>query len=441
VPPVDGGGRDWRVLGGGEWGGGDEGRLMTGDDKAYLEGLAHFGVVFVQISPGTKRTTRTWDYFEGLHANRNESRLDLAHKWLRQGFGVGYLLRGGLAAVDADDRSTVQRIADFQESDGYLCFPKVATPSGGIHAHFRHPPDFDLGKMKNHICHPVEDGLKVAWDFKLGSRTMLVAPGTRTPKGAYRAGIWLPPPVLDVRFLAPELEIFRAEEKPFLRDQRPLQARILRAMTYLKHKAPLSRKGHGRRNALRAVAEHLVGDLDLDPSLAFYLLTKGKRSKNKDSSENINLHISWNDRCLDAEGHPAPWSDDALWQALGDAVDAVPLHGALLHQATEEKEIARWSAAAFIEMLTYLPATGGDLRITKDALYGTFLEFSGVKKESFEKCELGVEINRAIAQGRLPFLRDVRSNSERSYLGMDQRTLRIAIDTYEQQQRVCMHSA
>ena len=127
------------------------------DNDLYLEGLAGFGVVFTQIIPGTKRTPRTWDHFEELHDKRGGSRLDLVHEWLYKGYGVGYLLRGGLAAVDADDSSTVQRIAAFEDSDGYLHFPKVATPSGGIHAHFQHPPTLDLTRVKNHVCHPVED--------------------------------------------------------------------------------------------------------------------------------------------------------------------------------------------------------------------------------------------------------------------------------------------
>lgn len=407
---------------------------MNRDNENYLEGLASFGVVFTQITPGTKRTTRTWDLFEELHDKRGGSRLDLAHEWLRQGYGVGYLLRGGLAAVDADDLTTVQRIAAFEDSDGYLQFPKVITPSGGVHAHFQHPPTLDLTRVKNHICHPVEDGVLVPWDFKLNTRTMLMAPGTVMQKGVYQAGIWLPPPILDVRFLAPELEIFKADGSPFLIDQRPHLSRVMRAMSYLKHAAPVSIEGQGRRKALRAVAEHLVVDLDLDPSLAFYLMTETKVGK--DRQGNAVVHVAWNDRCRDAAGRPAPWSDDVLWRALEDAVDAVPLHGVLLYQAAEKKEFARWGCAAFIEMLTFLPEPKGDIQITKDALYGIFREFSGVKEEVLDKCELGLEINRAIDHGRLPFVKDDRSRSGRFYRGMDKHTVRIAMNIYEQRQKV-----
>ena len=135
---------------------------MNKDTLEYLDGLAGYGVVFTQVVPGTKRTTRTWDHFEELHERRGGSRLDLVHEWLQKGYGVGYLLRNGLAAVDADAKETVQRIADFEDREIYLHFPKVYTPSGGIHAHFVHPPSIDMSRLKNHVCHPREDGVAVA---------------------------------------------------------------------------------------------------------------------------------------------------------------------------------------------------------------------------------------------------------------------------------------
>ena len=86
-------------------------------------------------------------------------------------------------------------------------------------------------------------------------------------------------------------------------------------------------------------------------------------------------------------------------------------------------------------MLTFLPEPKGDIQITKDALYGLFLDFSGVKEEAFNKSELGLEINHAIAEGRLPFVADDRSRTARFYRGMDKHTLRIAMDSYEQRQK------
>lgn len=411
---------------------------MIEEDLVFLEGLAGFGVVFTQVAPGTKRTTRTWDHFENLHERRGESRLDLVYEWLRKGFGVGYLLRNGLAAVDADDDVTKQRITDFEEREVYFQFPKVETPHDGVHALFQHPPSIDLNRLKNHVCHPFEDGARVAWDFKLGPRTMLMAPGTVMPDGAYRAGIWLPPPVLDIRYLAPELEIYKTS-RPYLVDLRTEKDRIMAAMSYLRCKAPVSIEGKGQRKALRRVAEYLVGYLQFNPGFAFYLLTRWKTGKDKKG--NPVTYVAWNDRCLDGCGSPAPWSDDKLWEALDDAVGDAPLHGVLKYKAVVEKEEARWHAADFIDMLTYLPQPKGDLTISKDALYRMFLEFTGVRPEVFRKCELGKETNRAIAIGKLPFVKDDRTAKARFYVGMDQTTVKVAMDTYTQLRKPILASA
>lgn len=403
---------------------------MDREVRRYLEGLAGFNVVFMQLVPGTKRTTRTWDRFEEFHAQRGESRIDLANYWLREGFGVGYLLRNRLAAVDADNLETVRRVMDFEERDGYLSFPKVFTPGGGIHALMVHPPCIDLTRLKNHVCHPKEDGEVIPWDFKLGERTMLVAPGTVTAKGTYKPGIWLPPPVIDIRSLAPELEIYR-DIKDFLRDTRPLPQRVLAAMTYLQRKAPVSIEGKGGRNALRTVALHLLGYYDLDPSLAFHLLTKTKAGRAQNGARVD--YTAWNDRCRNAVGEPYPWSDDDLWRVLEDAVDGAPSYGVHLFETAQERNYARWSAANFIETLTCLPTPNGTIWITADALYRAFLDHYELKPEAFHKSELGLEISFAIDQGRLPFV--VRAHTHaggRIYRGLDLNTLRIAMDIREQ---------
>ncbi len=116
-------------------------------------------------------------------------------------------------------------------------------------------------------------------------------------------------------------------------------------------------------------------------------------------------------------------------------MDAAPLHGALLLRDAEEKAFARWGAASFIEAMTHLPQPKGDLWITADALYGVFLEFTGVKPGAFQKCELGLEITRAVHQGRLPFVKADRIHAGRIYRGLDPNTLRLAMDTYEQRQK------
>jgi len=107
-----------------------------------------------------------------------------------------------------------------------------------------------------------------------------------------------------------------------------------------------------------------------------------------------------------------------------------------LSSGTQEKEFARWSAAAFIEILTHLPEPKDRIWITADTLYRTFIEFSGVKPEAFIKGELGLELARAIAHGRLPFVYAHQTFAAgRIYCGLDLHTLRHAMDTYEQQQR------
>ena len=399
----------------------------------YLEGLSGFLVVYMPLLPGSKRTFRAWDRYEELHEQRGESRIDLAYQWLREGYGLGYLLRNRLAAIDADKAETVQRVMDFEEDQIYLSFPKVYTPSGGIHALFVHPPSIDLSRLKNHICHPKEEGVAVPWDFKLGERTMLVAPGTLTPRGAYRPGIWLPPPVLDVRHLVPELEIYR-DTPDFLRDTRPLRDRIMAAMSYLRYRAPVSVEGAGGRNTLRQVAQHLVGYHDIDVGLAFYLMTETKVGRTRSGAPVT--YTAWNARCVDAEGNRRPWSDDTVLRALEDAMDEAPTYGVYLQEKARAKEQARWCSACFVEVLTHLPEPLSPIWIKAGALYGAFIEFSGVKPESYSKSELGVDVAMAIEQGRLPFVERGRTNAEgRIYLGLDLNTLRIAIDRYEQGQK------
>jgi hypothetical protein len=412
----------------------DQGRkLMERDVLSFLEGLASYKVIFTKVKKGTKRTLRTWDHYENLHNQRGESRLDLVYDWLRNGFGVGYLLRNRLAAIDADSPETVKRIMEFEDRDGYIHFPKVQTPGGGVHALFLHPADMSLSNLKNHVCHPLEDGVRVPWDFKLGERTMLMAPGTVMPKGTYQPGIWSQPPTLDVRFIAPTIEIYRHVPE-YLKDIRPKNARILAAMNYLRLHAPVSVEGKGRRRALTTVARHLVGYYDLDPSLAFHLLVTSKHGTDREGSQVE--YSAWNLRCLDKNGKSAAWDDDHLWDALEEAVDQASAYGVKLYEEAQEKEFARWAAAAFLEMLTYLPEPKGNIWIGAEALYRLFIEFTGVKPAAFQKCELGNEMAIAIKQGRLPFMKPVRTKKARGYFGLNVNTLEIAIDRFEATQKI-----
>lgn len=396
---------------------------MDKEVRQFYEGLAQFGVVMMKLKPGTKRTTRTWDFFENLHAQRGESRLDLAEEWLKRGFGVGYLLRGRLGAVDADSPDTVQRIHDFEIGEIYIHFPKVHTPSGGIHALLVHPPNIDPDRIKNHVCHPEEDGVKVPWDFKLGERTMLVAPGTVMPKGVYEPGIWLPPPVLDVRCLAPELEIYKSLP-PFIRDTRPIEDRIMGAMTYLRVKAAVSIKGQRSRSTLWTVGIHVVAYFDLDPSLAFYLMTENKGG-----------HIAWNNRCLGEDGKLRPWDFGELMDVLDQAVDLAPAYGIYLYKREQERAFAHQGAMTFLEALTYLPKAEGTLWVDVDDLFQAFLDFSGAKPEVYSSREFGCRVSEAINSGQLPFVyRDRNNIAGRILRGMDLNTLKVAIAIYEQRQ-------
>lgn len=192
--------------------------------ESHLEGLASLGVVFVQLIPGEKRTTRGWDHFQRLHDVCGLSRIDLATQWLRKGYGVGYLPGGKHWVVDCDSPETVARTRRFCLDAG-LVPPMCITPSLGAHFSFGFPGGLEKRGMKHHVCHPKENEEKVPWDFKLGTRTMLVAPGTQTPKGIYLPpGPWVEPPVLDPRSLSPGLEIYR-ERRDFLVDERDFNCR------------------------------------------------------------------------------------------------------------------------------------------------------------------------------------------------------------------------
>lgn len=395
----------------------------------FLEGLASFGVVFTQLVPGTKHTTHTWDRFEEMHAQHGKSRLDMAHRWLRQGYGVGYLLRNRLAVIDADDFATIQRVLNF-ESRSSVTFPKVHTPGKGLHALLVHPPEINLRLIKHHVCHPKEDGVVVKWDFKLGERTMLVAPGTVTPKGIYQPDPWKLPPVVDVRSLAHDLNIYRST-KPFLRDTRPLDDRIMGAMTYLRTRAPVSVDGQCGRKTLLKVAAHVVAYYGLDPHLAYHLMTVTKYGKDKQG--NLRTYKAWNERCVDQDGNPCPWAHDDLRRALEDAVDAVPAHGVKLYRKWTDKRIAREAAEKFITALEEMPPHPQRLLVPAAVLYQSFLEFSGVSQETYAASELGLAITRAKERGLLRHIEPDRHYVfGRIYRGINEATLGFAIEAYRQ---------
>lgn len=400
---------------------------MTPQDISFLEGLASFDVVLIKLVKDTKRPTRSWEHFERLHKEGGGTRLDLVQEWLGKGYGIGYLLRGGLAVIDVDDPSTMGRLQTFEQQHG-IVFPKVMTPSGGTHLLFQHPPELDRTRMKNHVCHPKVSGLVLPWDFKLGERTMLVAPGTVKTTGAYQAGIWLPPPYVDVLEIEPSLQIFR-ESKPFLRDERPLKHRTMRAMCYLR-KAKPSIDGSGGRKRLHEVATHLVAYCQLDPYLALHLMTVDKKGFRKDGTPII--YKSWNSRCIGANGEPKPWRIDELLYELENAVDATPAWGVKEYELYQQRRLAIHNMDAFLNALSLLPPAREGGFISKGEVYKCFLSTMDVDRHEMSDREFGLIMNRAILTGRL---RGVQSGQKfgvgRVYLGITPERLAIAMLRYD----------
>ncbi len=276
----------------------------------WLEGLAEMGCIFVELLPGTKRTLKPWlDY-----SHENGARgVASARRWLKRGSGVGILLRPPLYVLDLDSRREVEKQVSTVLDAGILPLA-VLTPSGGQHLYGFLPESFPTAELKNHLNHPRDqDGEKRDMDFKFGPRTLLVAPGTIRNGAPYMPQEpWRQPPIMDPRIFLPFGRFWRVPI-PFLKDTRCLKDRTARACTYLARCAPVSVSGRGGHKTLSGVCTHLVGALDLDPELAFHLLTHGPNP--------------WNLRCMDEAGNPFPWSDAELWACCTGAVDLVPAAG------------------------------------------------------------------------------------------------------------------
>ena len=388
-----------------------------------LEGIASYGCVFMELQPGKKMPTRSWDDFEELHYKRGQSCIELALHWLRKGNGVGYLMRNRLAAIDCDSMDTVRRAVLFGLKNG-LRFPHSRTPSGGRHFLFELPASLDYKSLKHHVCHPKENGVVVPWDFKLGTRTMLVAPGTIKYDdsgkviGRYTASPWLQPPVMDPRAIATGLDIFR-DTAPFLRDTRPLKARTIAAMTYLRLHAPIC-KGSGARKVLLEVARHLVSWYDLDPHFAFHLMTVDKGG-----------YTSWNNRCVDEVGHPYPWGKFELLSTLQATVDDPSSFGKVQYQRQDEREFIRWCLGSFNEVLRRVSFNAADKRVSTEELFQFFLEISGVKKDFIVIDEFGAELHNAISSGAVTSLKPHRTARLKGFKGVDLDALWYALELYD----------
>lgn len=275
----------------------------------WLKGLADLGCTFLELLPGEKRSRQGWEVYlqeTGIRGYRS------ALSWLERGAGVGILPKSPLWVLDADSPSEVERIVSICLG-AHLIPPMVRTPSGGAHFYFRLPDDFPRQGLKHHLCHPKDaDGRVLAVDFKLGSRTLITAPGTRRNGLLYLpAQPWVMPPVADPRWFLPEGAFWRTT-RPFLVDTRSRWDRLMRAKNYLET-AKISVSGNGGSKVLAGVCSHLVVFLNLDPETVFNLLTKGVKS--------------WNSRCMDKDGQPCAWSNREIWKACVSAVDSVPAAG------------------------------------------------------------------------------------------------------------------
>jgi len=378
---------------------------------AALEGIASYGCVFLELVPASKFPTRSWDHFEELHYQRGHSRLDLVVRWLSKGSGVGYLPRNRMAAIDCDDMVTVNRVITYGLTHD-IQFPHINTPSGGRHFIYELPASIDISTLKHHVCHPMENGVKVPWDHKLGPRTMLVAPGTLKLDangaviGSYRASPWIQPPVLDPRDLAPALKIFR-DLTPFVCDLRPERDRIMGAMTYLRCCAPLC-KGPGAWKTLWEVAVHLVAYYVLDPYLVLHMMTVDKGG-----------YLSWNTRCTDTAGCPYPWLPGEILDVLRDATGDAPPYGIAMHKKKEARALARQCLDSFCQILDLVPQDCASRTISTEDLYTYFIIVMGVDREHCVIDEFGAEINKAIASRTLTTLTPHRTASRRGFRGAD----------------------
>jgi len=364
----------------------------------FLEGLASFKVVFVKLAPGQKHTIGGWDQYINAHEQHGGSRLDHALQWLDKGFGVGFLPRNRLWAVDLDRSNTAQGLPMLERLENFqvetMRFgPRVTTPSGGEHVYFRLPEDIDLSLLKNHVCHPKdEDDTPQEWDFKLGPRTLMVAPGTSRMLSdgsttSYRPStLWIDPAVCDPRWIVPGLPILNSPPEPFTVSLRSLEDRIARAVTFLGRRARRSvrHSGGGGHQALWQVAVHLVAYLGLDPGLAVHLLTHPDGQ-------------SWNDRSVDVEGKRAPWSIRELYEACSDAVDDVPPFGIKEYKEIQARRRVEARLDDFTDLLNYLPFS--DERMLSLDLYRLFLEMEDLDEEDCSIDRFGKAVGTVMRQG------------------------------------------
>lgn len=307
--------------------------------RSYHQGLASYGVVLMDLKPGTKRPTRGWGDFDQLHQLRGKTRLDLLPPWLKKG-GAMFRPAGGLWVLDCDDGETAQTVEAWVKVHGLRC-PKVRTRSGGVHFYFRYPEGFNLEGTKAHVNRA--GGKK--WDFKLSGRTALVLPGTRTEKGDYLPiAPWTPPPEVDPRDLEPSIQMFK-DTTPFLEYEGSKFRRRWGARNYLRcswTKPAIA--GKGGRKVLAEVACNLTRHYCQDPHNALAMLLR-------EDPDGLN----WNQRCQGEDGTLYPWSEEELWDALMDSIDRIPSIGRNLWKQKERVRTAWESLDRFLARLERKP--------------------------------------------------------------------------------------
>lgn len=270
----------------------------------------------------------------------------------------------------------------------------------------------------------MEDDARQEWDFKFGPMTLMVAPGTVTDKGRYTPLIrWQEPPILDPRILAPQIELFK-DQRPFLIDNRSKKSRIVAAQKFLRLHARVSESKKNGHQALIDVAVMLVVYYDLDPELAFYIMTHEGPG-----------FSSWNERCIDEAGKSYPWSAKELWAALNNAQDAAPALGIKEYQAALKNDEIRWLMASFIEILRSIPTHTGKPAMTAMDLFNAFQMMYGLNLVKGMASVLGTEIRLAILDKSL-LLEFTERKGSVYYLGVSPALLEAAKDRYKARQRL-----
>jgi hypothetical protein len=392
----------------------------------YWHGIAGFGVIAIRLIAGEKFSDQGWERFENLHHEKGGTRVDLVEQWLKKGYGVGFRPQGGLYCIDLDCNDgdlrppMLDRVTDFCAETHRYC-PQIATPGRGLHLYARLPPDLPLQNLKHHVCRPVVDGVCQLWDLKLFERTLIVGPGTEVIRDGqlmrYQPSVpWIEPPIIDPRWIEPNLDLYHPEPEPYLKDERPFRDRKERAKSYVAFAAPVSVHGNRGSNTLRNVAEHLVAYLGIDPHYAFKLLT-----------EKVRHRESWNDRCRGKNKQPFPWSKWELLRALERAVDAVPAQGKKDYQDAQRAMVNKRCLDEFMELLRYLPPLEVETApwMFADDLLLEFLSMFNLDPSDWTKTRLGLRLMPAIRAEEIPLVDMPKSKARlKAYVGVS--TARLA---------------